>query len=213
MRIMIVGGGSVGGRLAEILVKEKNEVVVIEKEEKIAEALGERLDALVLYGDATDRKILKDGNIEKCDAFFALTADDKTNLMVCEVAKSFKVPVIVARVNDISNEPIFMELGITAAINTTTAAILAFKKVIDEPEKHLINYVAGGKAVVFERAVQKKSKIVDKKIGSLKNRFVISGVYRNGEYIKPEPETKIMEGDILIICTPLEEVKNIDSWF
>ncbi|RLJ08403.1 MAG: hypothetical protein DRP16_01445 [Candidatus Aenigmatarchaeota archaeon] len=128
MRIMIVGGGSVGGRLAEILVKEKNEVVVIEKEEKIAEALGERLDALVLYGDATDRKILKDGNIEKCGAFFALTADDKTNLMVCEVAKSFKVPVIVARVNDISNEPFLWSLELPLPLTQQQQLFLLLKR-------------------------------------------------------------------------------------
>lgn len=211
MRVMIVGGDSIGERLAEILIKEKNDVIIVESDEKLAESLGEKLDALVLCGDATDRKVLRDGNIESCNAFFALTGDDKTNLMACEVAKSFKVPVIVARVNDISNEPIFVELGITAAINTTTTAVLAFKRVIDEPEKHLINYVAGGKAVIFEKVVQRDSKILDKPISSLKNNFTIAGIYRNGEYMKPEGDIKIMEGDILIICSPLEEVKKIDK--
>jgi trk system potassium uptake protein TrkA len=213
MHIIIAGGGNLGTKLSELLVKENHNVVLIEKNERVAERLGETLDALVLHGDASDRKILKDADIENCDALIVMTGDDKTNLMICEVAKSFNVSVIISRVNDASNEPIFIKLGITACINTTTSAVLAFKKALEEPEKHLINIVAGEKALVFERVVSKESKIINKEIDKISKNFIIAAIYRNGELVKPKPETKILEGDVLIVCAPIEEMKRVNKLF
>ena len=176
MRVVIVGGGNIGKRLAAILAKEKNDVILIEKDEKRAEALAESLDALVLHGDGTDRKILRDGSVKKSDALIAMTGDDKTNLLVCEIAKDFKVPTIVSRIADSSNDAIFSKLGITASINTTVSSVLAFKRVIEEPGKKLINQVAGDKAEVFERSVDSKARIVNKKVGEFsKEKFFFSG--------------------------------------
>ena len=89
---------------------------------------------MVLKGDASERKILMDGDVEHADALVAMTSDDKTNLMICEVAKDFKVPKIISRVNSTDSEEVFMKLGITASINTTTSVVYAFKKALEKPE-------------------------------------------------------------------------------
>jgi len=214
MKVIVVGGGRIGAKLSELLVKEKYDVVIVERNEKIAEELGEKLDALVLRGDATDRKILKDGNIEKCDAVVALTSDDKTNLMICEIAKDFKVPKIVSRIVDSSNENIFTKLGITASINTTTSSILAFKRILDESGKRLVNFVAAEKAEVFEMTVNKKSHIANKKIKEFdKHGFSIAGIFRDGQFIKPKPDQKIVEDDVIVICSPIKEVGAAEKLF
>jgi len=213
LKILIAGGGQIGTKLAELCSKEKHDVVLVEKEEKVAENLGEKLDALILRGDATDRKILKDGDIEHCDALVALTGDDKTNLMICEIAKDFKVPTIVARVNDTSSEEIFMKLGITASINTTTSAVFAFKKAIEKPGERLVSLVAGEKAEIFEKVVSKKCKLINKTLGEIVEDFVICAIYRNGELVKAKPNTKILEGDVLVICVPVERVKSVSELF
>jgi trk system potassium uptake protein TrkA len=214
MKVIIVGGGRLGYELAELLVKEKNNVVLVEKNDKRAEYLGENLDALVLHGDGTDRKILQDSSIKKSDALIAMTSDDKTNLMVCEIAKDFKVPKIVSRVTDSSNDPIFSKLGITASINTTVSAILAFKRMLEEPGKKLVNLVAGEKAEVFERSVDSKSEISGKRMNDFsKEKFTIAALFRNGEFIKPVPKETFQQGDTLIIVAPLEEVQNVDKLF
>lgn len=213
MKIMITGGGQLGTKLAELCAKEKHDVVVVEKEEKVAEKLGEKLDALILHGDATDRKILKDGDIEHCNALVALTGDDKTNLMICEVAKDFKVPTIVARVNDTSSEEIFMKLGITASINTTTSAVFAFKKAIEKPGERLVSLVAGEKAEIFEKVVSKRCKVTNKTLGEIVDDFIICAIYRNGELVKAKSDAKILEGDVLVICAPVESMKRVSGLF
>ena len=60
MKIIIVGGGQVGGYIADLLIENGNNVVVIENKEKALEML--RKNGLgeehILVGDGTDAKIL-----------------------------------------------------------------------------------------------------------------------------------------------------------
>ncbi len=213
MKVMIVGGGGLGFDLAQLLVKEKHDVVVVEKNDKRAEMLGESLDALVLHGDGTDRKTLKDGSIRKADALIAMTGDDKTNLMVCELAREFKVGSVVSRVLDSTNEPIFSKLGI-ASINTKASSVMAFKRVIERPGTRTVSLVAGDKAEVFERVVDTRSKAAGKKVGDFsKESFTIAAIFRSGTLVRPSPKSVIQPGDTLVIVAPVEEVQKIDRLF
>lgn len=211
MKVIVVGGGRIGEALSRLLIKEKHDVVVVERDEKLAEELAEKLDALVLHGDGTDKNILKDANIEKADVVIAVSGDDKTNLMVCEFAKGVNVPNIIARINQSDNEGIFTKIGITNLINTTTTAILAFKKAMEKPGKQLVNLVAGGKGEVFEVSVRKGSKFANKNVMDIVKGFTVACIYRDDKILIPEPKTKIKEGDILTICSPLEGVKKIEK--
>ncbi|MBN2101840.1 MAG: NAD-binding protein [Candidatus Aenigmarchaeota archaeon] len=211
MKIVIVGGGKVGEALSKLLIKEKHDIVLIEKDEKRAEALAEKLDALVLHGDGSEASILKDANLEESDAIIAMTGDDKTNLMVCELAKSSKVSNIVARINDTSNEGVFMKIGISSIINTTNSAVLDFKKAIERPGKILSGFVAGEKAEVFEIVINEKSKFAGRTVEDIAKKFSISAINRNGELVIPTHRTKLRDGDIITICAPLGEIRKIEK--
>jgi len=133
MRVIIAGGGEFGVRLAEDLAKE-NEVIIVEKDEGRAEYLGEKLSSIVLFGDAGDKQVLKHANAEKCDALFAATGDDKVNSDICELAKSFGIKRLVARLNDPGKSYLFSKSG-AAAINIMDSAVREFRKVIEKPHK------------------------------------------------------------------------------
>ena len=211
MKVVIIGGGKLGEALAQLLIKEKHDVVVIEKNEKLAEELAEKLDALVLHGDGSNKNILKDANIQDVDAVVAVTGDDKTNLMVCEIAKNANVPTIITRINNSENETIFTKIGISNIIDTTRLSVLAFKQALERPGKQLTNIVAGGKGEVFEVSVREDSKIIGKKISEFAKNFVVAFVYRDDKCFIPKPDTKVKEGDILTIFSPVEEVRKIEK--
>ena len=213
MKVIIAGGGKVGEALSRLLVKEKHDVIIIERDEKRAETLAERLDALILHGDGSASEILKDANIDESDAVIAMTGDDKTNLMICEIAKSSKIPNIVARINDTANEAVFMKIGISSIINTTNSAVLDFKRAIERPGKILAGFVAGERAEVFEIAVSEKSKFIGETVDAAAKRFSIAAINRNGELIIPNSKTKLHEGDIITVCSPLGELKKIEKMF
>ena len=133
MRVIIAGGGELGVRLAEELGRE-NDVILIEKDEGRAEYLGEKLSSIVLFGDATDKQVLKHANAEKCDVMFAATGDDKTNSAVCELANSFGIKKIAARLNDPGKVDLFSKSGATA-INIMDSVVREFKKAAEKPHK------------------------------------------------------------------------------
>ena len=211
MKIIIIGGGKIGEALSRLLIKEKHDIVLIEKDEKRAEALAEKLDALVLHGDGSEAGILKDANLEEPDTIIAMTGDDKTNLMICELAKSSKVSNIVARINDITNEGVFMKIGISSIINTTNSAVFDFKKAIERPGKILSGFVAGEKAEVFEVVISETSKFAGRSVGDVSKKFSIGAINRNGELVIPTHKTKLRDGDIITICAPLGEIKKIEK--
>ena len=52
MRILILGGGAVGSLLAQRLIREKNEVVIVEEDSERCIELEETLDAKIIQGHA-----------------------------------------------------------------------------------------------------------------------------------------------------------------
>ncbi|MEJ5245863.1 MAG: NAD-binding protein, partial [Bacteroidota bacterium] len=91
MNIAIVGVGSIGYQLAKRFTLFEGDIVIIEQNSDKAEYAREHLDAMVIEGNATDYEILKSAQIDKMDAFVALTRNDEINLLACKFAKKMGV--------------------------------------------------------------------------------------------------------------------------
>ena len=86
-RIMIVGGGNIGKRVAQTL-ETKYQVKILDHNLARTRVLSNELEkTIVLYGDAADQDLLLEENIEKTDVFCALTNDDEANILSSMLAK------------------------------------------------------------------------------------------------------------------------------
>ncbi len=86
-RIMIAGGGNIGGALAAAL-EDRFAVKLISNNPDKARALAAALDrTIVLSGSGTDSALLVEENIEDMDVFLALTNDDEDNILSAMLAK------------------------------------------------------------------------------------------------------------------------------
>ncbi|MBI4176039.1 MAG: NAD-binding protein [Candidatus Aenigmarchaeota archaeon] len=211
MKIIIAGGGKYGEKLAEALVREKNSVVVIEKDEARAENIGGSLNALVLNGDASSSKILKDAGVDSCDALICMTDNDTTNLKICEAAKALGVKSLVSRINNPNSLRDFEELNIPT-VNATESAVNAFKAMIDRRQKQVVAEVAAGKFHIIERVVDKGSGAVGKKFDKISKDIIPVGIYREGKF-SAKPGAKIEEGDTIIFCVPKDKLKETEKLF
>ncbi|MEA3229992.1 MAG: NAD-binding protein, partial [archaeon] len=173
-----------------------------------ANTLASNLDALVINQEGTSMSVLKEGGIEKCNAIISVTGDDKTNLMVCEIAKSIGVPKIIARVNTPGNEELFVKLGISLVVPVTQNAINAIENTILEGNLRILSKIGDGKATIFEVVVPEESVLENYK-GNMLEGGIISAIYRNGTVIIPEKNTKIEAGDVLIIVGEETHIKKI----
>ena len=125
MYVVIVGGGKVGSYLANVLLDNDNEVVVIEQSRPAADKLTLELEGqyLVIHGDGCDSNFQEDAGIRKADVFVAATGRDDDNLVACEIAmRIFNVPRCIARVNSPKNRRIFTEVGVEGVSSTVLIA-------------------------------------------------------------------------------------------
>lgn len=63
MKIIIIGGGETGLRVAKLYENEA-EITIVEKDDILCKELTNKTNALILHGDGTDISILKEANIE-----------------------------------------------------------------------------------------------------------------------------------------------------
>ena len=98
MRVIVIGCGRVGSTLSYKLDKNKDTVVVIDKNPAAFDNLPADFQGRTIAGDVLDRAVLHRAEIEKAEALAAVTNSDSLNALVAHIAHTeFKVSKVVAR--------------------------------------------------------------------------------------------------------------------
>lgn len=100
MYIVIVGAGGAGLHVASLLSKERQEIVIVEQSEELAEEVRRQLDVGVVVGSATSPSILRQADVKSADLIVATTDSDETNMVVCFMAREMGAKKTVARVRN-----------------------------------------------------------------------------------------------------------------
>lgn len=87
MNILIIGCGKVGSRLADILCQIGHDVSIIALKRESFDLLSDDFSGFTIQGVPIDLDILRQAGIEGCDAIAAVTEDDNTNIMVCQIGQ------------------------------------------------------------------------------------------------------------------------------
>ena len=102
MKIIIVGAGQVGSSLSINLVKEGNDVTLIDKSADLLENIAEKVDLQTIHGNGAHPRILEAAGAHKADMIVAVSKSDETNMIACQVAYTvFGVGKKIARIRDL----------------------------------------------------------------------------------------------------------------
>ena len=113
MKILIMGCGRVGARLAATMDEEGHEVTVLDNDTYSFRRLPSSFGGTALFGNGINEEALKRAGIEEVDVFIALTQGDNRNVMSCQIAKHiFNVPRVMCRIYDPLREEMYSALGI-----------------------------------------------------------------------------------------------------
>ena len=113
MNILIVGCGRVGPELAGALSREGHTVAIVDANESAFDLLPPDYSGYCTVGIPIDLDVLREAGIENCDALAAVSQDDNTNIMVCQLAKEyFHLENILARIYDPRRENVFSHFGL-----------------------------------------------------------------------------------------------------
>lgn len=114
MFIIIIGCGRFGSNLAKELSDDGNDVSIIDRDLAKLSALGNGFNGRKIKGIEFDSDKLIEAGVEEADALIAVTSDDNINIMVSLIAERiYKIPQIIARVNDPEKKFIYQKLNIS----------------------------------------------------------------------------------------------------
>ena len=120
MKVVIMGCGRVGARLANLLDADGHSVAVLDTNSYSFRRLLPDFSGMALVGNGIDEEALKRAGIEEADAFVAVTQGDNRNVMAAQIAKHiFDVPRVICRIYDPLRQELYSTLGLEA-INPTT---------------------------------------------------------------------------------------------
>lgn len=169
-RVMIVGGGNIGSRLAKTLENDYH-VKLIEYSKKACERLaGELTNTLVLNGDGTDENLMLQENIGEVDVFCALTNDDENNIMSALLAKQGGARKVIALIKRSAYVGLLHGSSIDIALSpehVTIGSLLAYVRMGDVAAVHSLRRGAAEALELVAHGDRKSSKVVGRRIDEI----------------------------------------------
>ncbi|HDT15218.1 MAG TPA: TrkA family potassium uptake protein, partial [Firmicutes bacterium] len=167
--IIVAGAGKMGYNLTKLLVSEKHEVLLVEKDKERYNQLNPELGENVFFGDAAESDVLKNVGANRANVIVAVTGDDETNLIICQLAKiMYMTPRTIARISNPKNEDIFSALGVDNIVNTTKVVNSLIEKEVDPGMLVPILEMKGGRVEIVETEVSSNSPVAGKAIKDIK---------------------------------------------
>ena len=203
-RVMIVGGGNIGFRLALSLERDY-QVKLIEYSKKACERLaGDLTHTLVLNGDGTDENLMASEHVAEVDVFCALTNDDENNIMSALLAKRYGARKVIALINRSAYVGLVQGGQIDIALSpahVTIGSLLAYVRHGDVAVVHSLRRGAAEALELVAHGDRESSKIVGRRIDeiNLPKGATIGAIVRGGEAIMGHHDVSIEAGDHVIV--------------
>lgn len=135
MNIIIIGCGRLGSTLALELADAGYNVAVIDSESKKLDALGSGFNGLRIKGVEYDNSVLREAGINHASCVISVTRDDNLNITASLIAKNiFKVPRVIAKINEPSKKDVYKVLDIETINPTELISYMIKSKIEGDPK-------------------------------------------------------------------------------
>ena len=211
MKIIISGAGAVGTYIAERLVQEKHDIVVIDSDEEIVSRLASQIDIQTVIGNASSLETLNRAGVQSADIFIAATSSDEANLITCMLADSLNEQIrIIARIkglvtDDSGLSPRMLEI-FDEFINPDLEAAHVLLNLLEVPGATEVIDFADGKARVVGVKLPEDSRVIGKKLKDLRNespeeKILVVAISREDQLFIPRGEDSLAVGDTVYLVS------------
>jgi trk system potassium uptake protein TrkA len=212
MYILIIGAGEVGYYLAQLLLEEEHDAVVIDKSAERCDKISRDLDIVATQGDGTEPRLLEKAGVKEADAVVALTGQDETNMIISLLAKELGAKQVAARISKVDyDEQVLKKLGIDIVIHPEAAAAGYIAELITKPEVLDLAFISRGSAEIMEIQITEKSKIAGKKIKDIEHPpgSALVAIFEDKNLVIPDAETLIKPGQKILILAKREIAESV----
>ena len=153
MKIVIVGNGKVGFSLAEQLVREKYDVVIVDLREDTLRRAADALDIMSVKGNGISAATLIEAGAPDADLLVAATNSDEINMVCCLTAKHLGAKYAIARIRNPEYNTGLSDLkrnmGIDMVINPENATAVEISRLLRFPPAANIETFCRGRVPPF----------------------------------------------------------------
>ena len=226
MNIIICGAGMVGFSISKQLQAQGHSVTVIDQSSEDIKKINDNQDVKGIVGRATYPSVLENAGAKDADMIIAVTRNDETNMIVCQIASSlFNISKKIARIR--SQE--FLEGKWSKLYSKSNIPI----DVIISPEREVAKSLfrkleAPGaldnvpfvkdKVKLLEILIEKKCPIANIPLKDLTKKFpefkaYIFGAVRKESFVFFKKDDKMQAGDKVYLVVSTDQINKLLSVF
>ena len=222
MNIIICGAGKVGFSISKQLSSQGHSITVIDQSTEDIKKINDTQDVKGIVGRATLPSVLENAGAENADMIIAVTRNDETNMVVCQLASSlFNIQKKIARIrtkdflegkwNKLYNKS---NIPIDVIISPEIEVAKSLYRRLEAPGA-LDNVPFGNdKVKMLEIAVEKKCPIANIQLKKLTEKFPnfkanILGALRKDKFIFLKKNDKMIEGDNVYLTASSDQLNLI----
>jgi trk system potassium uptake protein TrkA len=214
--IVIIGGSEIGYHVAKLLEDRGLRSVLIEKDSDRARTLAEELpDTLVMEHDATDTDFLAREHVDEADYLVSALRSDEQNLLTSMLAKRLGCRRVVSVVENAEYVELFEEIGVDVAINPRQVTAEEIIRFSFESVAENLAVLENDRAEVVELELTADSELVGRTIQELATEldgsFVIGAISRDYELVIPRGQTRLQEGDHVVVFAETSFVTDLTA--
>jgi trk system potassium uptake protein TrkA len=212
--VLIIGGGNIGFRLANLLEEKAVLTKIIEKDPDRCALLAERLNkAVILHGDGSDQQLLREENIQDMDVVITLTNDEETNILTSLLAKRMGTAKTITKISKVSYLPLMSMIGLEQVVSPRLSAVNTILQHIRRGKVISAKSIKNEQAEIMEAVALETADIVGKPIKKINipKGALITGIIRNDNVIIPSGESVIEPNDRIIIFSTRQAIPKIEK--
>ncbi len=217
MKIVILGGGSIGGSVASELSSEDNDVFVIDNNEEIIAQLETKEGVSVIHGNASSPKVLESSSIDEKTLLLCLTDSEEVNLLSSIIAKTkFNAGSIICRLTGSTFADISKQIApfVDYFINPEDLITEEIKHLLHHPGSLEILDFIDNRIKLVSVYAKPSGLLVGRQIRDLKEHLPdyetrIPAIYRDEELIIPTGDTVINEGDEVFFIADEKHIEDV----
>jgi trk system potassium uptake protein TrkA len=131
VHIVIMGCGRVGSTLTRSLEERGHSTSVIDINPESFRRLGPDFRGTTVTGMGFDRGVLEEADIERADAFAAVSSGDNSNIISARVARElYGVKNVIARIYDPGRAEVYERLGVPTVATVPWAADQVLRRIL-----------------------------------------------------------------------------------
>ena len=217
-RVIIVGGGNIGRRLARIIEEEDRDIsaMIIERDPEQAKEIAQRLArTTVLNGDAMDPDLLEEANASRADTIIAVTDHDETNILASLLAKRYGTKQAIALVTRPAYASLLQPLDIDVIINPRAITASTILQLIRRGRVRAVHSIGDSFGETIDIEAMESSGIVGKPLSESKlpHGAIVGAIARDGKVIIPRSDTVIRPGDRVVLFATESVIKKVERIF